>query len=64
MLPLMISAMLPRPTWLGVAVAIGTLALLGIFLAKAVYGSPTRWALVLAIAGALLSLVGVKLKIM
>jgi predicted membrane protein (TIGR00267 family) len=64
MLPLMISAMLPKPTWLGVAVAIGTLALLGIFLAKAVYGSPTRWALILAIAGALLSLVGVKLEIM
>jgi len=64
MLPLMISAILPRPTWLGVAVAIGTLALLGIFLAKAVYGSPARWALVLAIAGALLSLIGVKLEIM
>jgi len=64
MLPLIISAMLPRPTWLGVVVAVSTLALLGIFLAKAVYGSATRWALVLAIAGALLSLVGVKLKIM
>ena len=64
MLPLTISAMLPRPTWLGVAVAISTLALLGIFLAKAVYGSPARWALVLAIAGALLSLIGVKLEIM
>jgi predicted membrane protein (TIGR00267 family) len=64
LLPLIISAMLPRPTWMGVAVAIGTLALLGIFLAKAVYGSSVRWASVLAVAGVLLSLIGVKLEIM
>jgi hypothetical protein len=63
-LPLTISVMLPRPTWPGVAVGIGTLALMGIFLAKAVYGSPTCWVLVLAIAGALLSLIAVKLEIM
>jgi hypothetical protein len=49
---------------MGVAVAIGTLALLGIFLAKAVYGSSVRWASVLAVAGVLLSLIGVKLEIM
>jgi VIT1/CCC1 family predicted Fe2+/Mn2+ transporter len=64
LIPLMVSALLPRPTWLGITIAIGTLALLGIFLAKAVYGSPVRWALVLVVAGALLSFIGVKLEIM
>jgi len=64
LIPLIASALMPRPTWLGIAIAIGTLALLGIFLAKAVYGSPVRWALVLVVAGALLSFIGVKLEIM
>jgi len=64
LIPLMISALLPTPTWLGIATAIGTLALLGIFLARAVYGSPIRWALALVVVGALLSFIGVKLEIM
>jgi VIT1/CCC1 family predicted Fe2+/Mn2+ transporter len=64
LLPLIVSVAVPRPSWVGVAAAIGTLALLGVFLAKAVYGSPARWVLVLVLAGVLLSFVGVELKIM
>jgi len=64
LIPLIVNAVLPRPSWIGIAVAIGTLALLGIFLAKAVYGSPARWVLVLVFAGALISFIGVELEIM
>jgi predicted membrane protein (TIGR00267 family) len=64
LIPLMASVLVPRPTWVGIAIAIGTLALLGIFLAKVVYGSPVRWALVLVGVGALLSFIGVRLEIM
>jgi len=34
LIPLMASALLQTPTWLGIATAIGTLALLGIFLGQ------------------------------
>ena len=64
LIPLIVSAALPKPSWIGIAVAIGTLALLGISLAKAVYGSPGRWVLVLVLAGVLLSFIGLELKIM
>jgi predicted membrane protein (TIGR00267 family) len=64
LLPLIVSVLLPRPSWIGVAAAIGTLALLGVFLAKAVYGRAARWILVLVVAGVLVSFVGVKLEIM
>ena len=64
LIPLIVSAVFPKPSWIGVAAAIGTLALVGIFLAKAVYGSPARWALVLVLAGILLSFMGVELRIM
>ncbi len=64
LIPLMVSAAIPKPQWIGIVVAIGTLALLGIFLAKAVYGNPIRWVLVLVLAGVLLSAIGVELKIM
>jgi VIT1/CCC1 family predicted Fe2+/Mn2+ transporter len=64
LLPMTVSAVLPKPTWLGVVFAIGTLTLLGIFLARSVYGSRSRWALGLALVGTLLTLAGVKLDIM
>jgi len=60
----MASALLPRPTSFGIAIPIGTLALSGVFLAKAVYGSPVRWALALVPVGLLFSFIGVKLEIM
>jgi VIT1/CCC1 family predicted Fe2+/Mn2+ transporter len=64
LLPLIVSAVFPSPSWLGVAVAVGTLALLGVVLARSVYASPARWAFALTVAGIFLSLIGMKLEIM
>ena len=60
----MLASMIPSaPVWLGVAVAITSLAVLGFLLARAVYGKPMRWALCLGVAGVLVAFIGLQLRI-
>ncbi|MBI2486154.1 MAG: hypothetical protein HYW01_04185 [Deltaproteobacteria bacterium] len=63
LLPLMSGAVLPGPHWLPIAVAILALGLLGVGLARAVYGDTIRWTIALIAAGILLTIVGVKLHV-
>jgi VIT1/CCC1 family predicted Fe2+/Mn2+ transporter len=63
LLPLAISALFPGQAWLGIAAAIGILGLLGLGLARTLYGSSIRWALCLVVSGILLSYLGVRLRI-
>ncbi len=63
LLPLVSGSLLPGRSWFAIVTAIFALALLGVGLARVVYGSPLRWAVVLMIAGGLLSLLGIKLHI-
>lgn len=49
--------------WLGGAVALAALALLGFFLGRAVHGNPIRWALGLILAGVLVAAIGLELRI-
>jgi predicted membrane protein (TIGR00267 family) len=63
LIPLLTATIPSTPAWLGVAVAIGALALLGTFLAKAVYGQPFRWALGLVLAGLLITFIGLQIRI-
>jgi predicted membrane protein (TIGR00267 family) len=63
LIPLSASMIPHGPTWLGTAVGIGALALLGFFLGWATYGSPVRWAVGLTVAGVLVAYIGMKLKI-
>ncbi len=58
------AAMTPHsPAWLGAAVAIAALGLLGFHLGRTVHGSPARWALGLAVAGGCVAFIGMRLKI-
>lgn len=61
--PLILCAAMPSPVWLGLAIAIFTLAGLGALLAKTFYGSPTVWAAMLFVGGILVALIGTKLKL-
>lgn len=63
LLPLLLSAWLPRPRWLGAAVALAALCLLGYFLARAVYGHPARWMASLVAGGVALAALGAWLDI-
>jgi VIT1/CCC1 family predicted Fe2+/Mn2+ transporter len=64
LLPLLVSASFPRLAWLSIAVAIATLGVLGIGLAKSIFGSPLRWGAVLVLGGISVSLIGLKLHIL
>jgi predicted membrane protein (TIGR00267 family) len=64
LLPLLVSALFPRPAWLSIAVAIATLGVLGIGLAKSIFGSPLRWGAALVLGGISVSLIGLKLHIL
>jgi predicted membrane protein (TIGR00267 family) len=63
MLPLMLGAMVPDRPWATIAAAILVLGLLGIAIARAVQGSPPRWAAALMVMGGLLSGAGVLLHV-
>lgn len=63
LLPLMVSALIPQPRWLGAAVALVALCLLGYFLARTVYGHPLRWMVGLVLGGVALALLGIWLDI-
>jgi VIT1/CCC1 family predicted Fe2+/Mn2+ transporter len=61
--PLGVGAMVPRPTWLAIAVALAALAALGFGLAWTLAASPVRWVAGLTAAGVVLSFVGAQLRI-
>jgi VIT1/CCC1 family predicted Fe2+/Mn2+ transporter len=63
LVPLLIGVALPSVSWLAAVVAIAILGALGIGIARAIYWNPLRWAMVLMLAGALLTLIGVQLHI-
>lgn len=63
LLPLGMGVLLPRPRWIAIAVSLLMLSVLGVFLARAVRGSPIRWAFGLVAAGAVLTFAGLKLDI-
>jgi VIT1/CCC1 family predicted Fe2+/Mn2+ transporter len=63
LVPSAVSALVPGQAWLGIAVAVGVLGLLGVGLARVLFGSPVRWALALMLSGALLACLGVRLRV-
>jgi predicted membrane protein (TIGR00267 family) len=63
LIPILASMIPAAPSWLGAVIAIAALGLLGLFLGRAVYGNPTRWALGLAVAGVIVAYIGMKLNI-
>ncbi len=63
LLPLLFGVYLPGPPWLAVALALFALAMLGVFLARTVHGSPFNWAVGLMLGGAFLTGVGAELHI-
>jgi predicted membrane protein (TIGR00267 family) len=61
--PLVVATLFPRSPWTSVVTALIALALLGIALAKVLYGNMLRWAIALVIGGGLLTLFGIQLDI-
>lgn len=61
--PLLIATVFPHYPWVSVVTALIALALLGIALAKVLYGNMLRWALALLIGGAVLTAIGIQLGI-
>lgn len=63
LVPLLLCYALPRPVWLGLAVTIALLGLLGAVLARSFFGGQLIWSAILIVGGALLSLIGIQLHI-
>lgn len=63
LLPLLVGALVPRSTWLGVSAALIALAVLGVTAARILKGNLIAWPLALVLAGGLLTLLGMKLRI-
>ncbi len=61
--PLLLSLNLPGPPLVSIALTISILGLLGVFLARTVFGSPISWALSLMLGGAMLAWMGSVLNI-
>jgi len=59
----MAGALWPRFSWLAIAVGLLALAVLGVAAARSTYGNPILWATALVLAGGLLTLAGLKLRI-
>lgn len=62
-LPLSLSAMVPIAPWFTIGITLAILGALGTFLALTVHGKPIIWALGLVMAGFVLTIVGMKLKL-
>jgi len=62
-LPLVVGVLVPEPRWTAIAVSLLVLSALGVLLARAVHGSPIRWAAGLFVGGVVLTFVGQKLNI-
>jgi VIT1/CCC1 family predicted Fe2+/Mn2+ transporter len=63
LLPLLIGAALPGPTWVAAVVAICALGVLGVGLATAVVGSRVTWAIALVIGGVGVTAIGAWINI-
>lgn len=63
LVPLLAAGAMPRYSWVAIVIAVGMLAVLGIGLARTVYGRPSVWAVALAVGGVLLTVVGLQLQI-
>jgi len=63
LVPLAASALLPGPAWLGIAVSLALLGLMGLGLARALSGNPVRWALGLVAGALVLTLLGAQLQV-
>ena len=62
--PLLVTMLFPRHQWTSFVAAHVALGLLGIALARALYGSALRWSLALIVGGALLTVIGIRLAIL
>ena len=63
LLPLLVGALVPGAPWIAIVVALALLAILGASLAMSVGGRPLLWASVLAISGAIIAYVGIRLDL-
>jgi predicted membrane protein (TIGR00267 family) len=63
LIPLLASMIPAGPAWLGGAVALAALVLLGFLLGRAAYGSALSWAVGLGVAGVIVAYIGMKLRI-
>jgi len=61
--PLILCSLLPSPSWLGLAITILALGILGALLAKTFYGSPLLWGISLLFGGIALAFVGMQLDL-
>jgi VIT1/CCC1 family predicted Fe2+/Mn2+ transporter len=61
--PLILCMIVPSPVWLGLAITIAALGILGALLAGTFYGSPTVWGFSLFIGGIVLAFIGMKLNL-
>lgn len=62
-LPLALAAAMPSVAWMGLAVAVVLLGALGVAIAASVGGNGRRWSAGLIMAGAVVAVVGVQLRI-
>jgi predicted membrane protein (TIGR00267 family) len=62
-LSLLLCVYIPGPRWVGLAAILILLGTLGAFLARSFHGSPLIWSCSVAICGALLTFVGMKISI-
>lgn len=63
MVPLLFCAYIPGPRWLGLAFILAVLSGLGALLARSFHGSVAFWSISIALAGAILTYVGIKIDI-
>lgn len=63
MIPLIIAVSFPKIQWIAIVIAILMLVVLGVLLARSVFGNPFLWVLALVIAGIVVSFVGYKLHV-
>jgi predicted membrane protein (TIGR00267 family) len=63
MVPLLLCFLVPAPRWLGVALTIALLGILGAVLARSFHGDAKSWALALILGGVALTWLGLQLQI-
>lgn len=63
MVPLLLCHFLPQPRWIGIAVTLGLLGLMGALLARSVHGAVAYWCSALVLGGIALTWLGVRLDI-
>ncbi|HTV26732.1 MAG TPA: hypothetical protein VMF32_03035 [Xanthobacteraceae bacterium] len=63
MVPLLLCFLVPTPRWLGVSLTVLLLGALGAVLARSFHGDAKAWALTLILGGAVLTWLGLQLKI-